>query len=176
MAEIPVQECLIVQIHEGRGRPEIGASSLRYTFHMAEYTPPTAVMVGLLPPEFGSIDAAIPVSSAVTRPSYALKARPSSWHETGKNILPSACRSSFQYFNTTGRYPEDVTQGLKNLRIHFRKLPPLQLHMARAQTDFDFIDEGRQIGRNGRDRHPVVEPGICRQGRDNGRPALPVWE
>src|ERR1700728_3891483 len=85
------------------------SSSLRYTFHIAVYTPQTAVMVGSLPPEFGSIDAAIPVSTAATRPSYEPIARPLSCSRLVRNALPRlvfprlAHRDSFIQINASGR-------------------------------------------------------------------------
>src|ERR1700689_888135 len=79
------------------------SSSLRYTFHIAVYTPPTAVMVGSLPPEFGSIDAAMPVSTAATRPSYEPIARPLSCSRLVRNALPPPTDgSSDQFLTMTG--------------------------------------------------------------------------
>src|SRR3954471_15705050 len=79
------------------------SSSLRYTFHIVVYTPPTAVIVGSLPTEFGSIDGAIPVSLAVTRPSYAPTASRLSCSRLVRNAVPQSIDgSSFQLSSTSG--------------------------------------------------------------------------
>lgn len=125
------------------------SSSLRYTFYIVVYTPPTAVMVGSLLAELGSIDCAMPVSLAVTRPSYAPTASPLSWSRVVRNTAPYPIDgSSFQLSNTAG-----VSRGCRSGdEGRLDRLPTQCKSRPRCRILFpiefyDALHKSRQVGR-----------------------------
>src|SRR6516162_2258922 len=121
------------------------SSLLRYTFHMAVYTPPTAVMVGSLSPELGSIEPAIPVSSAVTRPSYAPTARPLSCRRLVRKVVPSS-RSSCQYCSTMGGMPSIALKDCSPFGSTFGNAASADAYGPRANRSTSFMNVGKSEG------------------------------
>src|SRR5262249_6608361 len=98
------------------------SSSFKYTFHIVVYTPPIAAIAGSLLLTIDA-DAAMPVSSAVTRPSNALTVRPTrsvSVRRLVRNgVMSGVAGSSFQYFSTSGGMPMNLLNESRTLGSTF---------------------------------------------------------